>query len=365
MKTATPLFVFLLLTAATGSANADGKRAPGSLPTQNFDFGVAAVDVTLSFDDVQNLSLASAGLTALLLASPIDPLLLARLPALVTIPAALPIKVDVSPPPVPLTGLEFNGIATVELYTTDLNYTPGTRLRLFTAHDGGPFVDITREASAGSYRVRGSQGEFSEFLIVEDNRDSADVVNTKFARLSALLTASESAIDAALYATLSTELASAQSAWAADDVDAAKTAVTAFNNALAGASGAQIPRTWRSIQDVDNIAGRLQSIADTLLYSLEDARDTDLDSVYDWADNCTLVSNPSQCDSDNDGFGNRCDADLDNNGIVNTLDLAGLREVFGSFGSSAADFDCNDVVNTLDLAIMRERFGQPPGPAAP
>lgn len=363
MKNVTPLLALFLLAASTVGAGPGGKRAPGSL-TQPFSLGVAAVDVTLSFDDVQNLNLASAGLAALVI-NPVDPLLLGRLPGLVTIPAGFPIKVDILPPPVPLTGLEFNGIATVELYTTDLSYTPGTRLRLFSAHDGGDFVDITREASAGSYRVRGSQGEFSEFMIVEDNRDSADVVNAKFVRLSALLTASAGVINATLYGTLTTELANAQSSWAADDVDAAKTAITAFNTALAGAGPAEIPQTWRSIQDVDNIAGRLQSIADTLLYSLEDARDTDLDGVYDWADNCTQVTNPSQCDTDNDGFGNHCDADLNNDNTVNTFDLAEMREAFGTSGSTAADLNCDNVVNTFDLVYMRQGFGQAPGPAAP
>ena len=44
--------------------------------------------------------------------------------------------------------------------------------------------------------------------------------------------------------------------------------------------------------------------------------DGDGDSADD-ADNCTLVSNPTQCDSDGDGYGNRCDGDLNNNSFTN------------------------------------------------
>jgi hypothetical protein len=40
--------------------------------------------------------------------------------------------------------------------------------------------------------------------------------------------------------------------------------------------------------------------------------DKDSDGVPDSTDNCTLVPNPGQVDSDGDGLGNTCDPDLDN-----------------------------------------------------
>ncbi|NNF60521.1 MAG: exo-alpha-sialidase [Gammaproteobacteria bacterium] len=92
--------------------------------------------------------------------------------------------------------------------------------------------------------------------------------------------------------------------------------------------------------------------------------DTDLDGIGDGCDNCSAISNADQCDTNSDGYGNLCDADLTNDGIVNTFDLAVMRTDFGNQGPGEdADLDCNEVVNTFDLAIMREQFGGQPGPS--
>lgn len=96
--------------------------------------------------------------------------------------------------------------------------------------------------------------------------------------------------------------------------------------------------------------------------------DSDEDGVEDFEDNCTAVANASQCDSDADGFGNHCDADFDNNGFVNFVDLGLLR--VGFFGDSVApeynelDLNCDGMVNTGDLASFRTLFGSTPGPSA-
>ncbi|NNM20814.1 MAG: hypothetical protein HKO55_06040, partial [Gammaproteobacteria bacterium] len=89
----------------------------------------------------------------------------------------------------------------------------------------------------------------------------------------------------------------------------------------------------------------------------------DLDGLGNVCDNCIEVDNPDQCDTNGDKFGNLCDADLDNNGIVNSFDLGIMREEFGKQGKNDADLDCDEVVNTFDLAIMRELFGTAPGPS--
>lgn len=49
----------------------------------------------------------------------------------------------------------------------------------------------------------------------------------------------------------------------------------------------------------------------------EDLTDTDSDGVIDCADNCTLIANasPFDCDTDMDGYGNRCDGNFDNAGL--------------------------------------------------
>ena len=91
--------------------------------------------------------------------------------------------------------------------------------------------------------------------------------------------------------------------------------------------------------------------------------DSDGDGVNDGCDNCTVIANPVQRDTNGDGYGNFCDADLDNNGIVNTFDLAGFKAAFGT-ADADADFDGNGVVNTFDLVRFKAMFGLPPGPSA-
>jgi hypothetical protein len=91
--------------------------------------------------------------------------------------------------------------------------------------------------------------------------------------------------------------------------------------------------------------------------------DLDFDGVLDGEDNCTEVANPSQCDSNGDGYGNACDADLDDNGIVDRLDRELLRRALGTTGESDADLDCDGDVDQRDMAILRDALGQPPGPS--
>lgn len=93
------------------------------------------------------------------------------------------------------------------------------------------------------------------------------------------------------------------------------------------------------------------------------ADDSDADGIPDSDDNCTLHTNPSQLDTNGDGFGNRCDADLNDDGIVNTLDLGIFRQRFFTVGANDADFNGDGVVNPLDLGILRALFFKPPGPA--
>ncbi|NND59490.1 MAG: cadherin-like domain-containing protein [Gammaproteobacteria bacterium] len=95
--------------------------------------------------------------------------------------------------------------------------------------------------------------------------------------------------------------------------------------------------------------------------------DNDGDGVMNSCDNCLTVVNPSQCNA-NDGpngdiFGNHCDADLDNNGIVNSFDLNIMRDNFGSTSHPESDLNCNGITNSFDLMMMRNMFGQPPGPS--
>ena len=96
------------------------------------------------------------------------------------------------------------------------------------------------------------------------------------------------------------------------------------------------------------------------------AEDSDADQVFDFQDNCTLVENADQRDTDGDGYGNACDADLNNDGVVNFVDLGALRLLFFTTGSGLdADFNGDGVINFIDLGVMRAGFFQPPGPGQP
>jgi hypothetical protein len=51
-----------------------------------------------------------------------------------------------------------------------------------------------------------------------------------------------------------------------------------------------------------------------------------------------------------------CRADLDGDGVVNTIDLGIMRGDFGCTGECVADIDGDGVVNTIDLGRMRQAF---------
>ena len=92
------------------------------------------------------------------------------------------------------------------------------------------------------------------------------------------------------------------------------------------------------------------------------AADTDGDGITDDVDNCVAHANADQRDSNGDGFGNRCDADLNDDCIVNPIDLGIFRVAF--FGTDPhADLNGDGVVNPVDLGIFRSLFFLPPGPS--
>lgn len=90
--------------------------------------------------------------------------------------------------------------------------------------------------------------------------------------------------------------------------------------------------------------------------------DTDDDGVLNIDDNCTLVSNADQRDTNGDGYGNMCDPDLNNDLVVQAADLAIFKPLFFSTDPDA-DFDGNGRVQAGDLAILKKFFFQPPGPS--
>lgn len=89
--------------------------------------------------------------------------------------------------------------------------------------------------------------------------------------------------------------------------------------------------------------------------------DADSDGIEDAVDNCTLVANSAQVDTDSDGYGNACDADFNNDCVINFVDIAAFSNEF--LGSNAL-FDLNNdgVVNFLDFIFISDAFLLAPGP---
>jgi FtsP/CotA-like multicopper oxidase with cupredoxin domain len=89
---------------------------------------------------------------------------------------------------------------------------------------------------------------------------------------------------------------------------------------------------------------------------------SDEDDKLDYKDNCMMITNSDQRDTDNDGFGNICDADLDGDGRVGFSDFGIFRAAFGTTNPDA-DFDGDGRVGFSDFGIFRAMFGGEPGPS--
>jgi len=96
--------------------------------------------------------------------------------------------------------------------------------------------------------------------------------------------------------------------------------------------------------------------------------DTDGDGVQDNMDNCDAKVNASQIDSDQDGYGNACDADFNQDGIVGAPDFTSFAAAFGKAEGDAGfqnAIDCNGdgIVGGPDFTCFASGFnnGRSPG----
>ena len=102
--------------------------------------------------------------------------------------------------------------------------------------------------------------------------------------------------------------------------------------------------------------------------------DADADGIPDQYDNCILVPNgtndnidPYECqisqyDGDGDGYGNACDADIDNDGVVGGTEWLLVVREYGK-NTPASDLTCNGVVGAEDIMKILRDFGTAPGPS--
>jgi len=113
--------------------------------------------------------------------------------------------------------------------------------------------------------------------------------------------------------------------------------------------------------------GRLDALASAIL-AVPPTPDADSDNVADAEDDCLTTADSSQLDSNQDGFGNACDADYDDDGVVGTSDFLILQRAFGStIGSpnyvAALDADGDGSIGTPEFLLLLASFGKPPGPS--
>jgi len=111
--------------------------------------------------------------------------------------------------------------------------------------------------------------------------------------------------------------------------------------------------------------GRLFALLTCMLFaqaSMGVDTDTDGDGVVDLLDNCRLVGN-WQTDTDGDGYGNRCDGDLNNDGVTNGADFSAWKGHYIKKDSLVCDHTEDGVCDGRDFFLFaRELFNNPPGP---
>jgi hypothetical protein len=98
--------------------------------------------------------------------------------------------------------------------------------------------------------------------------------------------------------------------------------------------------------------------------------DRDGDDVVDRLDNCVELAQGTGkfMDGDQDGIGNLCDCDLDNDGICTELDYGPIEACIGSTcyqnpDCCAADTNGDVIINHNDKQLVTNNLGFPPGPS--
>jgi len=132
-----------------------------------------------------------------------------------------------------------------------------------------------------------------------------------------------------------------------------------YDISVAGSVNTSVTGTYSLTYSVTDYDGYSVSTVRTV-YVVE--ADVDNDGVLYLNDNCTAIANADQRDTDADGFGNMCDADLNNDNMVNAVDLGLFKQRY--FTSDAdADLNGDGIVNARDLGMFKQLYGKQPGPS--
>jgi hypothetical protein len=123
-----------------------------------------------------------------------------------------------------------------------------------------------------------------------------------------------------------------------------------------------------NVYDDEQYAGVVQQLR-AMMVSLDvpPIPDQDRDGVGDPQDNCLVVANADQRDTDLDGYGNLCDGDFDGDGAVSAGDFATLKQGYlveqgDSARSPDIDLDGDGIVTGADFSRFRPLYLAPPDP---
>jgi hypothetical protein len=245
-----------------------GNQATGEIQL----LGNVLADLTITFEQVVGLNPNALEVSAALVL-PLDPSLLKRLPnpgfplpPIVVPPVAFPVMLQIEPSA--NSALSFSGVVTVSLHTHNLNLLTNSPLALFSGPAGASLSDMTASVGVGSYRVNGSGGGFSDFIIVADLRPLGVQINGKLDALEDLLALHAGSMPPAVLQGLQVRLAQARSAYNSGATLTAIAQVQGFHDDVKAASGSSIPDVWRANVPVPNVAGQLRAAADSLKFSL-------------------------------------------------------------------------------------------------
>tara|TARA_B100000767_G_scaffold136544_1_gene129346 strand:- start:99 stop:7694 length:7596 start_codon:yes stop_codon:yes gene_type:complete len=105
--------------------------------------------------------------------------------------------------------------------------------------------------------------------------------------------------------------------------------------------------------------------SDVSLFKMNFMDDADGDGVEDGLDNCPSIANQDQVDTDDDGLGNACDDDDDNDGVLDVNDALPLNasesvdtDGDGIGNNADADDDGDEVADELDNCPITSNFNQ-------
>ena len=96
--------------------------------------------------------------------------------------------------------------------------------------------------------------------------------------------------------------------------------------------------------------------------------DQDLDGVGDPEDNCLVLANPDQRDTNLDGYGNLCDGDFDDDGAVGPVDFSAFGQAYLKGQADPGydpdiDLDGNGAVNAVDFSLFGPMYLNLAGPS--